>query len=318
MALDAPIFNWALIEESDQFARQMGVYAKGKLGKLDYRLSLNKPYATPNTEANLKTSPNRAFSYQNNNWAFSGYVGYEFFEKESNVLPFYVGTYLGTKKVFNIGFGWHYHPQATQSFNSVSNQTEKHDMKLFGIDAFLDMPINKEKGTAITWYAGAYSYDFGKNYIRSVGIMNIGAPSANGGVLPQGAGNADFRIGTGQIVYSELGYLFPKEFITKSGRIQAFGTYTMKNFEFLKNASNDFGAGFNYFLEGHNAKISLKYQTRAIYSNSDRNYDSSGYNPAAFDLTPGSERKLELNRNPNVFGGKSHAGEWILQFMIYL
>jgi len=46
LTLDAPIVNWPLIEVSDQFARQMGIFAKGKVGKLEYRFALNKPYAT--------------------------------------------------------------------------------------------------------------------------------------------------------------------------------------------------------------------------------------------------------------------------------
>jgi hypothetical protein len=41
MTLDAPRFNWATIGTSDQFARHLGIYAKGKLGKLDYRVSVN-------------------------------------------------------------------------------------------------------------------------------------------------------------------------------------------------------------------------------------------------------------------------------------
>jgi hypothetical protein len=28
LTIDAPIFNWPLIENSDQFARQMGLFAK--------------------------------------------------------------------------------------------------------------------------------------------------------------------------------------------------------------------------------------------------------------------------------------------------
>ncbi|MBK8818918.1 MAG: porin, partial [Saprospiraceae bacterium] len=38
MTLDAPIFNFVNIETTDQFARQFGVYAKGQIGKLDYRI----------------------------------------------------------------------------------------------------------------------------------------------------------------------------------------------------------------------------------------------------------------------------------------
>jgi hypothetical protein len=323
MALDAPIFNWALIEESDQFARQFGIYAKGKIGKIDYRIALNKPFATPNTEANLKTNAYRAYSFNNNNWASAGYLAWELFDKESNLLPFTVGTYIGSKKVFNIGFGWHYHKDATRSYQGVdaNNQDvfKNHDMVLLGLDAFLDMPINKEKGTAITAYAGYYKHNFGPNYIRAVGIMNEGT-NAPTGFLAQGGGNTDWRIGTGDIVYSELGYLLPKNLV-KVGKLQPFATLTYKNFEFLKEASLNYSVGLNYFLEAHHAKISLKYQTRALYSNSDQDFNATNYNPASFNLNPNAPtgiRKLELNRNPNVAGGNRTAGEFIIQTMIYL
>ncbi|MFN3876037.1 MAG: porin, partial [Flavobacteriales bacterium] len=38
--------------------------------------------------------------------AYAGYLMWQFLEQESNVLPFTVGTYVGTKKVFNIGAGF--------------------------------------------------------------------------------------------------------------------------------------------------------------------------------------------------------------------
>ncbi|MCC6410876.1 MAG: hypothetical protein IT270_04410, partial [Saprospiraceae bacterium] len=54
MTLDAPIFNWPLIETYDQFARQFGIYAKGQIGKLDYRFAVNKPFL--NGIANTQTA----------------------------------------------------------------------------------------------------------------------------------------------------------------------------------------------------------------------------------------------------------------------
>jgi hypothetical protein len=213
LALDTPIFNWALIEESDQFARQFGIYAKGKLpiGKksLDYRVAVNKPFATPLAQTNivrrlsnpnrdtvitlspdnvLKTTPNRAFSFANNSWAVAGYFSFELAEKESNVLPFTVGTYLGTKKVVNIGGGFHYNPNATRSFDTTSTTAgtfNNHNMLLLGLDVFADLPLNKEKGTAFTGLLTYLDYDFGPNYIRSLGIMNEGLSNIPG-TLAQG------------------------------------------------------------------------------------------------------------------------------------
>jgi hypothetical protein len=45
MTLDAPIVNWATIDAADEFARMMGIYAKGKLDKFDYRFAVNMPFS---------------------------------------------------------------------------------------------------------------------------------------------------------------------------------------------------------------------------------------------------------------------------------
>jgi hypothetical protein len=49
-------------------------------------------------------------------WSKAGYVEYQFFDKEANFLPYKVGTYLGTKKMFNIGAGFYTAPKGTQTF----------------------------------------------------------------------------------------------------------------------------------------------------------------------------------------------------------
>ena len=93
LTIDAPIFNWPLIENSDQFARQIGVFAKGKYNKFEYRFSLNKPFATNQTVANVTQAENAIAVDNNNNakWSKAGYVEYQVFDKESNFLPFKVG-----------------------------------------------------------------------------------------------------------------------------------------------------------------------------------------------------------------------------------
>ncbi|MDW8345360.1 MAG: porin [Bacteroidia bacterium] len=317
LALDAPIFNWALIEETDQFARQFGIYAKGKLGRLDYRIAANKPFATPQSGAVynpagadkiLLDNPNRAFAYQNNSWALAGYFTYDFFEKESNYLPFFVGTYVGTKKVWNVGGGFHFHPNATRSFDANTNEFKNHNMQLFGIDTFLDLPLNKEKGTAVTAYLAYMNYNFGQNYIRSVGIMNEGVAGLPG-ALRQGGGNADWRIGTGTIIYAEAGYLLPKSLLKDKGKIQPFASATYRNFEYTAEPALNYSVGFNYYIDGHHAKISVKYNTRPIYNGA----DGRG---AAINLSTGVKERL--NTNPDVAGGKKSAGEFIIQTMIYL
>jgi len=285
MAVDAPIFNWATIETTDQFARQFGMYAKGQIGKLDYRVALNRPFTVGAMPTPTALTSTVAVNIQNSNWATQGYLQYQFWEAESNLLPFAVGTYVGKKKVFNIGAGWYSHPESMGT--NENGIVKKHDTMLFGLDAFMDLPLNAEKGTALTAYGVWYNYDFGPNNLRNIGIMNIGyAGSQPATASFNGAGNAQPTIGTGNIGYLLGGYLFPKSLFGEGQRFQIFSAYTYKKFDRLVDPSHQFDAGCNLFLEGHHAKITLQYSNRPIY-NTNRSLDK-------------------------------YLGEFILQTMIYL
>ncbi|MCL8000739.1 hypothetical protein M8994_21350, partial [Brucella sp. 21LCYQ03] len=134
LTIDAPIFNWPLIENSDQFARQMGLFAKGKYGQLEYRFSVNKPFATNLTPVDV-VNADQAIAVDNNGnsrLSTAGYVEYQFFDNESNLLPFKVGSYLGTKKMFNVGVGFFNSPKATRS--AVGGNIRRHDMSLYSAD----------------------------------------------------------------------------------------------------------------------------------------------------------------------------------------
>ena len=269
LTIDAPIFNWPLIENSDQFARQVGLFAKGKYGKLEYRLSYNKPYATNLTPTNT-TNASNAVAVDNSGmtkWSKAGYFEYQFLDQEANVLPFKVGSYLGTKKVFNIGAGFYTAPDATKT--SVNSTINKHDIKLFSADVFLDMPIGKkENKMAVTGYSVLYDYDFGPNYLRNVGIMNIGSidPNFTGNRAIAGAGNAQPTIGSGNIWYTQAGILLPNKEAKPKVRIQPFGAVTYKNFDALEQSSTQFDVGSNFFIDGHHAKITAQYSTRPVYT----------------------------------------------------
>lgn len=269
LTLDAPIFNWPLIEASDQFARQMGLFAKGKYGKLEYRLSHNKPFATNTTPTNVTSAANAIAVDNNGNakWSTAGYFEYQFLDQESNVLPFKVGSYVGTKKVFNIGAGFYTAANATKS--SVNNQIQKHDMNLFSADVFMDLPIGKkEKKMAVTAYSVYYNYDFGPNYLRNVGIMNIGTSDPNfaGNRAIAGPGNAQATIGTGTIWYTQAGFLIPDKNEKPKVRIQPFGAFTYKDFDALQKSSTQFDIGTNFLLDGQHSKITAQYSTRPVYS----------------------------------------------------
>ncbi|RTY92903.1 porin [Flavobacterium sp. RSP46] len=269
LTIDAPVFNWPLIENSDQFARQVGLFAKGKYGKLEYRMSYNKPYATNLTPTNTSNASNAVAvdNSGNTKWSKAGYFEYQFLDQEANVLPFKVGSYLGTKKVFNIGAGFYTAPDATKT--SINSTINKHDIKLFSADVFLDMPIGKkENKMAVTAYSVLYDYDFGPNYLRNVGIMNIGSvdPNFTGSRAIAGAGNAQPTMGSGNIWYTQAGVLLPCKEAKPKIRIQPFGAVTYKNFDALEQSSTQFDVGSNFFLDGHHAKITAQYSTRPVYT----------------------------------------------------
>lgn len=269
MAIDAPIINWPTIDAIDQFARMLGVYAKGKAGKLDYRVAVNDPFVT-NTAA---TKPTAVANYnpENNKKVFQGYFNYQFLDQEANLLPYMVGTYLGSKRVFNVGAGFMHNTEgAWRSELRNLNQdtvTIKSDIDLFGVDAFLDLPVNSEAGTALTAYAVYYNYDFGRNNVRNIGIMN---PATGGGSL---RGNAYPTVGTGDIGYAQVGYLLPKNLLTEKVRLQPYGAFSYGSFEGLRDSSGDkvpvkvLDIGANVLLESHHSKLTLNWRNRPDFTN---------------------------------------------------
>jgi hypothetical protein len=270
MTIDAPIVNWPFLEVSDQFVRQFGMYAKGRLGKLNYSVSVNKPFATSNTPAFDAVKQRRVATDNNGDAkaAVQGYFDYQFLDQESNVLPFRVGTYVGTKKVFNIGAGFYHNKDGTKSVDGTG-AVNKHNITLLGADVFADLPIgNKRRNMAFTGYAVYYNYNFGPNYWRTIGIMNSATGFDPALAVAQrtlnGPGDARMFIGTGNIFYTQAGLLLPKGKKNKV-RVQPFGAYTWKQLKYLDEPGSYFDFGANFFLDGHNAKITPQYSTRPLY-----------------------------------------------------
>lgn len=286
LAIDAPVFNWANIDEADQFGRQLGVYLKGKAGKLDYRLSVNRTFATKTALsskfdvavdynagltnpavgaagniANLKPG----YYAGGKNMSYGGYFMYQFKDQEANVLPFTVGSYVGTKKVFNIGGGFYHSPKGTASVGTDS-LLKRHNVTQLGLDVFLDMPFGGDKNMAVTAYSVYYNYNFGTKYLRNSGTMNVGTKDVNytgTDASYSGYGNAAPLLGTGNIWYTQAGFLLPKT-ISKKMRIQPFAAYTMKDLKAIDGTMNFFDAGCNLYLDGHHSKLTLQYSNRPL------------------------------------------------------
>lgn len=279
LTVDSPIFTWPLIDNSDQFARQMGMFAKGKYGKFEYRFSLNKAFATNIAPVDVTNPAARVAVDNNGNPEFSkaGYVEYQFLDSESNLLPFKVGSYLGTKRVFNLGAGFYHQKDGTRT--SVNSQIEKHDIALYAVDAFADLPLGNAKNKmALSAYAGFYNYNFGPNYLRNLGIMNVGSNDPNfiGDKAIAGAGNLQPMIGSGNIYYLQAGLLLPSNADKPKIRIQPFAAYTNKNFKALEKSSSQFDVGANWFIDGHHAKLTTQYSTRPTYTSASAEPKSKG------------------------------------------
>jgi hypothetical protein len=297
LAIDAPIVNWPLVENSDQFVRQFGMYIKGKLGKLNYSMHLNKPFATniqPVAPDPIK-GPTAVDNNGNPALATGGYFDYQFLEQEENLLPFRVGTYVGTRKIFNIGAGFYHNKNGTLSKTVVNNNEtfNKHNITLMAADVYTDMPIgHPSKNMAVTAYSVFYNYNFGPNYLRTIGIMNPSSgfdpnlPAANRTL--NGPGNSRMFIGTGNIWYTQAGILLPGERNSKI-RLQPFAAYTLKKLKALDQTGHYYDFGFNLFLDAHHAKFTPQYSSRPLF------FASNG------------ERLV-----------KDRKGEFLLQFQIYL
>ena len=281
LAYDIPVVNFPTLDQTDQFGFFLGAYAKGRIGNFDYRVAIDDAMApsAANTPATVRTNV-AAFYPRNSNKIYQGYFSYAFKDKEANLLPFTTGTYLGTKKVFNIGAGFHYNADGMFSRPNALPTTlpadpyaiafNTHDIKLFGADVFYDAPIDTASNTAVTFYGVYYNYNLGPNYVRNAGVINPGTGVSSG--LAGLTGNALPLIGTGQSIYAQAGLLLPKNLLGPKAKLQPYVAYLHNNLEGLRNPDgtikgvNVYDAGLNLYLDGHNAKFTLNYRARPDFS----------------------------------------------------
>lgn len=269
MTLDVPVFAQATVDQTDEFSRKLSVYARGQIGKIDYRLCLSDPFPiTSSGKTPPAISTRSSFAQIGHSSQLQGYLSYQFFDKEPHTTPYMTGTYLGNKKVFNLSAGAIYQPDAMWNLDAQGD-TVYNPMVLLAGEAYLDMPVNKEKGSAISAYCGYFSYDFGPDYLRYNGIMNP-ANGSNSTRSVTGAGdvfgNAYPMMGTGSIVYAQLGYLLPSSFLGENhGKLMPYASWTHSNFERLGKSCDVMDAGVNWLIQGHKAKISVNYQNRSTF-----------------------------------------------------
>jgi len=268
LAMDTPLFPFATIDATDEFNRKLSLYAKGKLGKLDYRVELTDPLDIEKSAGyNPATalSANSQFAPGIANKQFQGYLMYQFLDQESNLTPYMNGSYLGSKKVFNIGAGFIHQRNATWRLNNGTD-TVRSDMTLLSADVFADTPLRKEKGDAITFYGAVHFNNYGKNYLRNNGVMNPSNGTVAGTNTFNGAGNAFPLFGNGTVYYAQLGYVLGNGWSNHDKlKIQPYFCYMLGDYDRLDKAMQMTNAGINFFLNNHNAKITLDWQQRPVY-----------------------------------------------------
>ncbi|MEY2962818.1 MAG: hypothetical protein RL754_79 [Bacteroidota bacterium] len=241
LPLDNARHAWATIGTSDQFARHMGVYAKGKFGKLDYRFAWNSPIVNsidanaglaPTTDKAVYTGRRDLGASASN--IFAGYVNYQLWDQESNKLPFFVGSYFGAKDVLNIGAGFFNHANGSVMLDGSGNLVGQ-NVNIIAADVFMEKGL--DNGGAVTAYAQYQMNDFGQNY-------QLGGSSE--------------EVFTGNIFYTQAGYVLPD--FSDNYRLQPYATFTAKSID-AAGSANTVGVGANILLNGHNSKLTLEYKS---------------------------------------------------------
>ncbi|ARV16844.1 hypothetical protein BTO07_06150 [Polaribacter sp. SA4-12] len=238
MTLDNNRQSWATIGLSDQFARHIGVFMKGKFGKFQYRVAINDAIVNgldarvPSANGEAVYGGANLLGTKDSGKTFAGYFEFNLLDQESNFLPFKVGTYLGGKKVFNIGAGFFMHPKGTVKMKGGNLVSE--DVSIFAIDAFYDASLGDD-GSAITAYTTYQSNNYGENYLYSA-------------------------YGTGNMVYTHVGYVFAGD-KTKT-RFQPYASYGSNSYDATSNNRNILGLGVNAYMSGHNSKLTLEYKNQ--------------------------------------------------------
>jgi len=271
MSMDIPVFAQATVDQTDEFSRKLSIYARGQLGKFDYRIVMSDPFpvttnGTITTPATNATSPIASFAQFGHHKQYQGFFMCNFFDKEQHATPYMTGTYLGKKKVFNVEGGFITQKNAMWVSNDVGATTQFQDMNLWSIALFYDAPLNKDNGTAINAYLGYFGTDYGTNYLRYNNAMNPGSSVV--GTYPSASqGNAFPMFGTGNQIYGQFGYLMSKALLGEGhGVLMPYVTIQSAKFDRIPEQMNVYSSGVNWFIKGHTSKITLDYQNRPTYN----------------------------------------------------
>jgi hypothetical protein len=251
LGADVPLIAAPNLTTTEQAARQLSFFITGNIKSFAYRFALAKPFISNTIPTTIEVD--KVYHKSNHNFSYKGYVEYQFLDKESNRMPFKSATYLSQKKVFNIGMGFDIHHGATVSYN-LAGESAIHDKKHIAADVFLDYPL--KRGSALTFYASEFFFDYGPDFTQEFGVSDIYTK-----------GISELQFGSGKATFIQMAYLLPSKIRAK--RIQPFYELTSRNFEAVDKTLFHHNIGINYFVIGHKVKFTLQYENRPYYANNE-------------------------------------------------
>jgi len=239
--IGAGLHYWKGLTRQSNTSTLNFIYLKGAPadGKLEYRLAVNNPsrasiedgddfsYKFDTLGINKSNLVYNGISYSNKdtlptgNTILEGYVKYNVWDNESTKLPFYPGTYLGKKKILSFGAGFFLHPNGMYDFDKDEHSGVTH----LAVDGILELPMSSGSLSA---YASFINFNYGENYVSRWG-------------------------GTGNSLYLQLGYLI------KNANLLPYVSVNNSSFEAADDPVTELNIGANYFVNGHNAKITAEY-----------------------------------------------------------
>ncbi|GAB2767074.1 hypothetical protein GCM10027275_06590 [Rhabdobacter roseus] len=290
LTMDVPVFAQATVDQTDEFARKLSVYSRGQVGKINYRVAVSDPFPI---ETNASAPPplgvNATFAQRKHRKQFQGMLIYNIFDTEDQTTPGYLaGTYLGRRKVLNLEAGIISEQNATWRRENVD--TIYSALTLWSVAAYLDMPLDAAKGTAVSGYLGYFGTDYGPGYLRYNGLMN----PATGTTAPLPGvggtqGNAYPMFGTGNVIYAQVGYKLRDALLGRQGTLLPYASVQHASYDRLDGGMSVYNLGLNWLMQGHTGKLTLNYENRPIYRAS----------PVANRLSPDGRR-----------------GAWVLQYQV--
>ena len=172
----------------------------------------------------------------------------------------YRGTYLGTRKVFTLGAAYDY--QADVAYADYALRQDMKNYKASTVDVFWETPT---KSGTYTLSGAYFDYDTGNAINQS--------PDPSLPITTQL-----------QASYVKAGYLFPEKI--GLGRLQLFLRHENSDYNLTSGLYDQTwnGAGFNYYINGQQLKVSFEYDQIRFDKQDPINPALQDYNQATLGL----------------------------------